>query len=341
MKIPTQNASVRIEYIDIFRSFGILLMVMGHIGFGKKFDFFIHAFHMPMFFILSGYLFVHTKKSGLTFPALLRKKAATLLVPYATFGIAHYLLYALQYYLANGSIDTAPLLRLLWDNTDGLPITGALWFLTAMFFADVLFYLIDRFIPKDLPKAVIITFLAIFGNFAKTHLPFALPFALAPGLVGLGLYFMGYLLKKYESKKPFHFLSNLPWVPCLLLGAVTTVLIFKNGYINMRTGSYTRICLFWINALLSTIVGLNLARLVYPLLKKNFVGKWLTGIGKESIVYLCMNQVVILYAGQLVALFQLPTYLSQPLLLVISLLVLWAVSKLFSRTPLRILIGKW
>ena len=50
----------RLDYIDIFRALGIILMVMGHIGFGSKFDKFIHAFHMPMFFWISG--FFHKKE---------------------------------------------------------------------------------------------------------------------------------------------------------------------------------------------------------------------------------------------------------------------------------------
>ena len=45
------------DYIDIYRAFGIILMVMGHIGFGGKFDKFIHAFHMPMFFFISCLLY--------------------------------------------------------------------------------------------------------------------------------------------------------------------------------------------------------------------------------------------------------------------------------------------
>lgn len=45
----------RLDYIDIFRALGIILMVMGHIGFGSKFDKFIHAFHMPIFFWISGF----------------------------------------------------------------------------------------------------------------------------------------------------------------------------------------------------------------------------------------------------------------------------------------------
>jgi fucose 4-O-acetylase-like acetyltransferase len=40
----------RIFFIDIFRGIGIILMIMGHIYFGVRFDKFIHAFHMPMFF---------------------------------------------------------------------------------------------------------------------------------------------------------------------------------------------------------------------------------------------------------------------------------------------------
>lgn len=36
----------RKEHIDIFRGLGIILMIMGHIGFGGAFNHFIHAFHM-------------------------------------------------------------------------------------------------------------------------------------------------------------------------------------------------------------------------------------------------------------------------------------------------------
>ena len=57
--MPTENTirKSRMDYIDIYRAFGIILMVMGHIGFGGKFDKFIHAFHMPMFFFISGFFY--------------------------------------------------------------------------------------------------------------------------------------------------------------------------------------------------------------------------------------------------------------------------------------------
>ena len=49
--VSVKKSNYRDETIDILRALGILLMVMGHIGFGGAFDKFIHAFHMPMFLL--------------------------------------------------------------------------------------------------------------------------------------------------------------------------------------------------------------------------------------------------------------------------------------------------
>ena len=51
------KGSKRLEEIDILKSIGIILMVMGHIGFSGIFDHYIHSFHMPMFYIISGFLY--------------------------------------------------------------------------------------------------------------------------------------------------------------------------------------------------------------------------------------------------------------------------------------------
>lgn len=59
-------------------------MVMGHIGFGEKFDKFIHAFHMPIFFFVSGFLYKRSDKKILY---ILIKKVKSLIVPYFIFGL--------------------------------------------------------------------------------------------------------------------------------------------------------------------------------------------------------------------------------------------------------------
>lgn len=60
----TQTRKCRVEYVDLFRGIGIIIMIMGHIGFGRLFDHYIHAFHMPMFFFASGYFFKKSSQFG-------------------------------------------------------------------------------------------------------------------------------------------------------------------------------------------------------------------------------------------------------------------------------------
>lgn len=331
---------VRIDYIDVFRSFGIILMVMGHIGYGEKFDFFIHAFHMPMFFWISGYLFNHKEKEELSFRSLILKKTKSLLLPYIIFGTAHYLFYVVVELITRDSIDVSPLLHLFSINTIGLPICGALWFLTALFFTDVLFFLIDRYILNYILKAIIVVIIAILGNLANVLLSFTLPFALSASFVGVGLYYLGYLCKKYREQKVLQVIMNLSWIPTIILGVITTALIFINGYINMRTGTYSNIPLFWINAMLSTIVGINIAKLMYQYIQNNYIGKWLTSIGRDSIVYVCLNQIVILIVNKGLNAVGLSIFFSKIVALAITLLVLFVADKIIMNTKLKALIGR-
>lgn len=332
------NQRVRIDYIDVFKSFGIIAMVMGHIGYGTAFDHWIHAFHMPMFFWISGFLF--NPKTVISFGALVRKKVKSLLYPYVFFGLGHFLLMVVGQIVMGAEIDWQPLLHLLWVNTDGLPICGALWFLTALFFADLLFFLLHRYIPSDGLKALIISILALTGNFSRSIFPFTLPFALGPCLVGIGLYHIGYLCRKYESRKAVHFAMHLPLLPNILLGIVTTVLIFINGYINMRTETYAMIPLFWINAILSVVVGINFAKLIYPKIQNHWIGKWLVGLGRNSIVYVCLNQIVILACYMVVFMLGLAMLLSKILIFVVTFLALWYIGKFFMNSKWKILMGK-
>lgn len=162
----------RIEYVDIYRGIGIILMIMGHIGFGGKFDIWIHAFHMPMFFFISGFLH---KEKMMDMKTFLKKKAKSLLLPYLTFGIFNYIIYLIM----NQKIfDLYAILHLVTDNTNGLPISGALWFLTALFFVDVIVFLLEKYVRNKKIKIVIIMLLMIVGNYETKLLTFRLPLSI-------------------------------------------------------------------------------------------------------------------------------------------------------------------
>lgn len=57
-----RSEKIRIEWIDGAKGIGILLMVIGHAGAPDFLRHWIYGFHMPMFFIIAG--FVYNKKNG-------------------------------------------------------------------------------------------------------------------------------------------------------------------------------------------------------------------------------------------------------------------------------------
>lgn len=83
------------------------------------------------------------------------------MVPYVLFGIAHYLVSLI---LDGKSLLT--LIHIFTCNTQGLTIVGALWFLTTLFFTDILYFFLDQ-----LRKKWLIVILVIIGSYADQILP--------------------------------------------------------------------------------------------------------------------------------------------------------------------------
>ena len=327
----------RVEYIDIFRAIGIILMIMGHVGFGDRFDYFIHAFHMPMFFIISGLFY----KNNIETKQFIKKKAKTLLIPYLSFGLFFYLIWTIINW-KNKSLS--PLVSLFSVNTDGLPIAGALWFLTALFFTEIIYFFVDK-IKNKVTKNLMIICIALFGNFAIRILPFRLPFALDAAFVGVGLFHIGFLVNKYRDKGFINKMLNINWIHliCLVI-PINIVLIFINQYINMRCGLYGIMFLFWINAVASTIIGINVSKIMEKLFN-NKVKRYLCGIGLNSIIYLCFNQIVLLFLMKLGMIFGQMNSLEKIILhisvFLASMIILWIISIIIKKTKLKIFIGRF
>ena len=73
----------RNKALDVLKGFGIILMVLGHMHFDDQyFGKYIFGFHMPLFFIASGFLYNNKRSIKQT----VISKAKSLLVPYYVFG---------------------------------------------------------------------------------------------------------------------------------------------------------------------------------------------------------------------------------------------------------------
>lgn len=327
-------SKARIDYIDLFRAFGIIAMIMDHIAFGHLFYQWAHIFHMPMFFIISGY-FYRPQEIGY----VLKKRVRTLLVPYIVFGLLHCIIH----FIYIGHVEFHAFYLLFWENTagDGIPIAGALWFLTAMFLSDAIFNFISKIKANELAKTIICFAIAIFGMLSATFLPFRLPLAMDVGMVGVGFYQTGKLLKERVTK-----VFELEWYYSLIGVIVFSILGIMNGDVNLRLGEYQNWILFWINAIGLTISLWNIARIIYESMKRNTViANWLRGIGHDSIVYLCLNQLAIFIASTVIS-FVLPDghglilLARQTSILCLTLIELYGMQKLILCTPLKAIVGK-
>lgn len=284
----------RVEYIDLYRGIGIILMILGHLHISDGFSKYIHAFHMPMFFFISGFFWKGTKGSFFVF---IRRKAKSLLIPYVLYWMINMIVRTI---LTSKAITLNNVYHFLIEPTEGMSIASALWFLVALFVCEVLYWLINSFIQSETGIAVIVVALALFGNYATRILPVRLPFATDIACVGIGLYHIGRIVRNSKNAVIVK-LNELGSIGNLMLFLAFSISILCGKDINMRCGKYGYILLFWINAVGMSIVLLNICRL----LKENkYIGKngmftLIEYVGENSLTYLALNILVIDSISQL------------------------------------------
>lgn len=138
MSIETGKAVERVSYIDYIRAVGIVLMVLAHIPLSSAFVHYVHGFHMPLFFIVSGYCY----KGG---EGHLKKTIKKLLVPYFSFSAMAYLLWFVEMRPLSLLDALKPVTAIFWVNSEGMPLAGALWFLTAMLIVNIIVFSFSDF----------------------------------------------------------------------------------------------------------------------------------------------------------------------------------------------------
>ena len=193
----------RIEYIDFFRGIGIILMVMCHVGFGITFYKFCHAFHMPMFFVITGYFFKFC-----ALKQFICKKAKTLLAPYCTFGALQYMLWFGLHISDSYDNKLLHLKSFLFSNTDGYLVGGALWFLTSLFFAEMIYYFLNKLSADNkMILSLACLLVGIFGSIYPQIVVYRLPWGIDSALVGVLLIHIGFLFRTTSMEKCL----NLKW----------------------------------------------------------------------------------------------------------------------------------
>ena len=140
----------RIDWIDIVRAMGMFLIIMGHTLEGYTYSIvgkLIFAVHVPVFFVLSGYLYKEKPvkkvfKSG-NVNLLLPYLATLLIVVIITrfnFIFPNWI-YKLDMhnFLISAFYGSGTNLNPFWDKSLTINAIGAIWFLLAMYFGNIIF----------------------------------------------------------------------------------------------------------------------------------------------------------------------------------------------------------
>lgn len=142
-------AKARNIAIDLAKGICIILMVAGHTGVPKWLGQFIYLFHMPFFFLASGYLF--REKNLDNTGKYIKKKFKGLWYPFVFWSIVYLLLHNLftffNFYGHSYSLKETGSLLVRYVLTAGTEqLLGGFWFLTSLLFATIVGFLYYKWI---------------------------------------------------------------------------------------------------------------------------------------------------------------------------------------------------
>src|SRR5215216_327108 len=208
--------SKRIEYLDIARGIGILLVVLGHNDF-EAISVFVHqviySFHIPLFFFLSGY-FINI---SIPFFDFFKKRFNSLMKPYL---FIIFLIYFTSVSFEKMGFNTAitRIVKSLYGTGHYIDWVQ-LWFLPHLFvvslYAFFFITLVNKFRNRWLTWGILLVTLAISILFLHTFYPFTisvfekeyelwgLPFSLDLVLLSGFFYILGNELRQVTSEKTF------------------------------------------------------------------------------------------------------------------------------------------
>ncbi len=248
--LQTMQNKKRIESIDLAKGIGILLVILGHLNVDGQYSrYVIFAFHMPLFFALSG---VFAAGRAASFSAAVKKSVRTVYIPFLFMATGDFILRLVsELHKGNGLADS---IRHYGKLLIGLELpfyNRALWFLFALFAIKILF-LLTGLIKKATARNALIAVLTA-GAFvfvllrSYLDLPENLIYIMA--IPGFAYFAMGYFLRERicrleeeVKRSKVHLVLFVPAV-IVLCGAA-----YFNGMVDMTVYNYSNPALYIVAA---------------------------------------------------------------------------------------------
>lgn len=144
-----EQLNQRIEWVDTVKGLGIILVLIGHCNIPR-----IYLFHMPLFYIISGFCWNVDKYKLMPFNGVCYQKVPFLYFPYIKIALICFVVFGVFAKFKDFGLSTEYIHQLLKyafgmliysrGTAEWLPNCSPIWFLTALFVAELLFFLINK-----------------------------------------------------------------------------------------------------------------------------------------------------------------------------------------------------
>jgi acyltransferase len=279
----------RFDWIDVSKGLGIILVVVGHTRF--RYIDFIYNFHMPLFFIISGFLFNHSRWMD-TVKDFYISRFKRLVIPYLGSSIFFYSfwLFIGRHFGENAEKNTPilkPLLGIFYANgtDDWLAFNTPLWFLPCLFMAELIFInLLSMFNDRQGRLAIGILVVTFLGYFTSTV--FILPWGLDIAIVAQFFLFLGYQLRRMNV---FNRISGSHNILLLIFSAILLIAAYYfNGMVDMNERNYKNFILFCSGGLSGSILIFALSRVIVQF---QTIKGFLVTCGRETLIILAFHSI--------------------------------------------------
>lgn len=299
----------RIDWIDMAKGFGIVLMVVGHMGIPASLSNWVYSFHMPLFLFLSGVVFNVDKYS---LKRLVVKRIQQLIVPYLSFSI---IVFIGNYFLNE-----------LWltKNIKSFIIYGnqsALWFLPVLFLTQLIAYPVIKRHNKyfNILFLIVVFSLSAIVDDGKRFLPYNL------ASLPLSLFFfsLGHINKKFVLSGfcSFFNMTGNKIIVVLFWGILSFVFSqlmappLKLAYGSLGGGGIYSIAIAFLG-LMCVFSFCFWSR------ENKYIKDLFTYVGLNTLAILGLSQVIYLYAKKLLTIFPLNSVVSFSFRIAILILAL-------------------
>lgn len=210
--------------IDFLKSILIILMVIGHsISSDIRLHRYIFWFHMPAFFIVSGYL---NNWGKYTLSEFIKKKFNSYIIPYLSWSVLFYFIYIPENPIKN-------IVRVLYGGSiNTLIYSYPYWFINCIYISVIIFkFLYERLNIKQI--TFIILFMWFLFHYLISYLS-PLPWSLEIMPFAIFYIYIGFLYKNIEHKQ-FKYMYIICIITTICLFYIDSITDIKYE-INMKSG---------------------------------------------------------------------------------------------------------